>query len=166
MLTGSQAADVLGLVQTRVAAALADDDWLGEGGTGGIATITTRALPAESLSYRGDELPSLVVAAEGLSAEHESGTFGAYDQTVRVSVDYVTRSADVADGMDDARTALARLARWLRTEAHTAGKRLDGLLEDADGRVRASDGQVRPASGSNYVVRGEFRFELVLRVEF
>ena len=165
MLTGTQAADVLSLVQTSVVAALGADAWLAEGGTGGIAGIATRALPSESMSYRADELPALVVSADGISARHGRGTFGSYDQEVRCSVEYVSRAADLADGMADARETLARLARWLHEEVHTSGRRLDGLLDDADGAVTESDGKLSFAAGRNYVVRSELRFTLTLRME-
>ena len=164
MLTGQQAADILNLVEERVVAALGEDAWLKEGGTGGIKKIRTKALPTERLQVWESSLPCLVVAAEGLHSRHGEATFGAYEQRVGCEITYLASSGDLAEGIDGAQTATARLMRWLHLEGGTSGTRLDGLLDDGDGCNSTSSARVGYDDGDRFFMRAVLSFELSLRV--
>ncbi len=167
MLTGSQAQDVLNLIETEVIDALGSDDWLKVGGTAGVLLIQAKYLPIEDQYQWSAILPGISVTAVNIDQPQDTSQAAAYDLVCHLVLEFVTVAGDIEANVNDVQTAMARLMRWLWTEAH-GGTRLSGLLDTGGGAVinRSATGPALEPMENNHFLRvGIVECDVVLAVD-
>jgi len=167
MLTGSQAQDVLNLIETEVIDALGSDAWLKVGGTAGVKAIEAKYLPVENRQLWTSILPGIAVTAVNIDQPQETSQAAAYDLVSHVIIEYTDVGGDVIGNVNKVQTAMARLMRWLWTETR-GGTRLSGLL-GADGggamKNRTSTGPLlEPMENQRFLHIGIVECDVVLKV--
>jgi len=134
MLTSTDAADVLNLVETSAINSLEADPWLKTGGSGGIGLIHPWALRPDR-TYQAHELPAISVRAAGIVTTNHVAPAGTEDLAVVLVIEAIEAAADRNAAAATAQRMAARLRRWLAEQNVPGGNRLDGLLDDGDGVV-------------------------------
>lgn len=167
-LSKAQSQDIENNVEAAVIAALGADAWLKEGGTGGIAEIHAKYLPADVETIWDATTPLLLVCAESHRRMPGGGTFGTYGVVVECSITWIETGADLADLKDAAQTMKARLMRFLWDERHD-GSRLNGLLDTGEGRIVSEQAltdeeENEDETGDPFRTGAEVDFEVELRV--
>ena len=163
MLTASEAADVLNLVEESAVNSLESDSWLQTGGTGGIGLIHRRALRSERF-YQAHELPVVSVSASALAPSERSAPAGACDVGVRLVVEAYHAGGDLEAVMEAVREIAARLRRWLSDQDVPGGDRLDGLLDDGDGVVSPGRVSVTDETEENRSYRAKVCLEATIEL--
>ena len=163
MLTTTQAADVLNLVETSAINSLEADSWLKTGGTGSIGLIHAWVLRSER-TYQGHELPAIVVRAAGVARSNGASPAGAEDLAIALLVEAIDAGADRVSVTTTLQEVAARLRRWLADQNTPGGNRLDGLLDDGDGVIFPGPVQLLEEKQVESIHRAVARVEATVRL--
>ena len=163
MLTASEAADVLNLVEESIVNSLESDSWLQTGGTGSIGLIHRRALRSGRL-YQAHELPVLSVSASALAPADQSAPAGTCAVDVQLVVEAFHTGADLEAVMEAVREIAARLRQWLSGQEIPGSDRLDGLLDDGDGVLSPGSVTVSEETRADRSYRAKAGCEAVIKL--
>jgi len=163
MLSATDAAEVLNLVETSALNSLEADSWLQTGGTGGIGLIHPWALRRER-TYQAHELPALTVQAAGIAPPKGGAPAGAHDLDVSLVIEAIHAGADRSAAADKVQSVAARLRKWLADQETPGGNRLDGLLDDGDGVLVPGEVKLAEEAAPNRTHWAIARLEATVRL--
>jgi hypothetical protein len=163
MLTTSEAADVLNLVEESAVNSLESDSWLQTGGTGGIGLIHRRTLGSERF-YQAHELPVLCLASQEISPSEGATPAGARNVEVKLTIEAFEAGADHETVMENIKTVAARLHKWLSDQGTPGSNRLDGLIDDGDGVVSPVRIAVKDETKADQTYRASAKAEATIRL--